>query len=466
MKNHFTYFFLLFAFALRAQFSADYKPLLSSSSIPKEYVVDISSSAKTNAENNGILSKETAEKYFTELFYLKKYIFETGTIYLPNALTAYVDSLFNGLLKYEPMLKQPLKIYVTRYGSANAFCLADGSIYINAGLIKTMQNEAELAFIIAHEIGHAVMQHGLKETAKLIDINKKENRVVSSQTNTFRQLRYSREFEQEADGYALSLINAAGFDASKAASALTRLKTDSAKTTTFDFEKLFNNSFFTLDTGIHVNSLIEKAKETLKKREEENKNSRLDDLYDTHPDMDKRIASVNELIRNIKPAKEKRKISSHYNYYKTLAAFEMCANNLREQDYINAIINALHLQKIYPDNTFLLNNITQSLYWISYYKELETSSLKVYGDLQQNTENYYALFALFSKLNLKESKQLAYAFLRSKEDKTETSEALMFYVCLVTENYLGKTGALDFYKSYLINYPNGAYSAFVRNKLK
>lgn len=439
--------------------------LQSSSSIPKEYIVDIKTCAKVYAENNAVLSKEIAETYFTELFYLKKQIFETGDVYLPNALTAYVDTIFNTLLKYEPILKQPLKIYVTRYSSANAFCLADGSIYLNIGAIKAMQNESELAFVIAHEIGHLVLQHSLKEVSKIISISQKESRNASSRSNNFRKLRFSREFELEADGYALSLMNAAGFDVSKSLSALNRLKPDTAATN-LDFEKAFTNSFFALDTSIHINSLKEKARQTLKSYERNRATSHVDDLYDTHPDMDKRTASINELMRNLKSSAEKRTSTSVYEYYRTLAAFEICYNNLREQDYINSIINSMQLLQTYPDNVFLLNNIAQALYWISYYKEQETSKLMVYGNINQNSENYYALYALFNKLSLKDSKHLAYAFLRSKENQTESSEVLTFYLCLATENYLGKTGAYDFYKSYLVKYPNGAYSALVRNKLK
>ena len=41
----------------------------------------------------------------------------------------------------------------------NAFALANGSIYVNSGLLAVLENEAQLASVIAHEQTHVLNRH-------------------------------------------------------------------------------------------------------------------------------------------------------------------------------------------------------------------------------------------------------------------------------------------------------------------
>ncbi len=457
-------FCLFCACNVNAQFETNYSALAAGTEFPKDYAIDVLASSETYAASNSVLDKKVAKKYFNEVFYIKKQIFDAGEVYLPNALSLYVDSLASALLVSEPGLRSQIKIYLTRYNSTNAFCLADGSIFVNIGLLKVLDNESELAFVLAHEMGHYSLQHSIKDFSKTIAINEKENNTNNSFNSTFRKLRFSRESELEADGYALSLMNNAGFDIQASTTALEKLK-DKLSSEDIDIEKTFNNSFFSLDTTLHSKDVLKKAKKDIISRIQNTADSKIDDLYETHPDLDKRIASIKELERNIRLNAKQRK-PVNYSYYKTLVSFEICENNLRELDYMNAIINSLLLLNTYPKNNHLIGTIAKSLYWVSYYKELSKGDLILYGDLNQNTLNFYALYTLFDRISLKDTKALAYAYLRSKDETFNENEALDFYLALSTENYLGKVAAVDFYRSYQTKFPNGAYSSFVKNKLK
>ncbi|MBB28177.1 MAG: hypothetical protein CME25_04665 [Gemmatimonadetes bacterium] len=48
----------------------------------------------------------------------------------------------------------------------NTFALPGGWLYVNRGLIITAENEAELAGVIGHEIGHVVGKHGARQISK------------------------------------------------------------------------------------------------------------------------------------------------------------------------------------------------------------------------------------------------------------------------------------------------------------
>ncbi len=50
--------------------------------------------------------------------------------------------------------------------TVNAFALPGGQIFITVGLLKRLENEAQLAGVLGHEIGHVVHRHGAEHMAK------------------------------------------------------------------------------------------------------------------------------------------------------------------------------------------------------------------------------------------------------------------------------------------------------------
>src|SRR6202040_1493947 len=63
----------------------------------------------------------------------------------------------------------PIRYYIVRGDSANAFSVPGGNIYVNEPLLALARNRDELAGVLAHECGHMVLHH----VAKRIDNGKK-----------------------------------------------------------------------------------------------------------------------------------------------------------------------------------------------------------------------------------------------------------------------------------------------------
>ncbi|MBY6187954.1 M48 family metallopeptidase [Marinobacter hydrocarbonoclasticus] len=81
----------------------------------------------------------------------------------PNAsFNAYLESLLNGMTTEAERRDYGLKVFLAADPMVNAFALPNGHIYINAGLFDPVENEAELAFVLAHEVEHVVAQHSVK----------------------------------------------------------------------------------------------------------------------------------------------------------------------------------------------------------------------------------------------------------------------------------------------------------------
>ncbi len=107
----------------------------------------------------------------------------------------------------------------------NAFAAPGGYIFVTRGLYALLQNEAELAGVLAHEIGHVISKHHLKilQKSRLLDIgsqalakqvsnNDKVQKLIGSGAEiTARSLDQDAEFE--ADRIAVVLTARAGYDA-------------------------------------------------------------------------------------------------------------------------------------------------------------------------------------------------------------------------------------------------------------
>jgi predicted Zn-dependent protease len=91
---------------------------------------------------------------------LDRYMDEKGMVYSDPALTEYVTALGDDLLPPGPDPERVVwKFHVLRDPIPNAFALANGSIYVNTGLLALLENEAQLAGVIAHEETHVLNRH-------------------------------------------------------------------------------------------------------------------------------------------------------------------------------------------------------------------------------------------------------------------------------------------------------------------
>jgi predicted Zn-dependent protease len=81
-----------------------------------------------------------------------------------------VDDYLNGLGKrlagYAPGEKYPYQFKCVNDAGINAFALPGGFLFVNRGTIEAADNEAELAGVIGHEIGHVALRHGTNQASK------------------------------------------------------------------------------------------------------------------------------------------------------------------------------------------------------------------------------------------------------------------------------------------------------------
>lgn len=82
-----------------------------------------------------------------------------NTLLRDRVIVTYIRKLGDELAKAAPPSPYDLRFYVVENDDINAFAIWGGSIYIHTGTILKAKNRAELAGVMAHEIGHVTERH-------------------------------------------------------------------------------------------------------------------------------------------------------------------------------------------------------------------------------------------------------------------------------------------------------------------
>src|SRR5256886_1200353 len=140
------------------------------------------------------------------------------------SVTTYVERVGEKLVRVLGPQSFDYRFFVVQHPALNAFAVPGGYVFVFSGLLARVDNDDELAGVLAHEIGHVSGHHLLRQqkegqvwtAAALLGllvsaINPVLGAAGIAPAET-AQLKYSREFEQEADYLGLRYSSEAGYD--------------------------------------------------------------------------------------------------------------------------------------------------------------------------------------------------------------------------------------------------------------
>lgn len=150
---------------------------------------------------------------------------KTGLASLKDeTVNGYIKNLCQILVSHAKNFPTNYQVFVLDTADVNAFTIP-GFIFINRGLLSVVDTEAELAGVVAHEIGHSVAHHSAKKLTKQgLDKQQAENlknsnnrflRWLGSMSESgsgYGQLTFSREAEDQADRLAVHITFDSGID--------------------------------------------------------------------------------------------------------------------------------------------------------------------------------------------------------------------------------------------------------------
>ncbi len=174
---------------------------------------------------------------------LEEKIESNDLLYRNQQLDAYLQAVSEHiLLQATDRPGISARIRVLRNPGTNAFVLPNGATYISTGMLVVIENEAQLATVIGHELTHYLYRHSLKQT-RSAENKQKWSAVfgvlvagaggdslggeVASLWAAASLSGYSRELETEADSKGLSLTIQAGYDPEEAPKVFENLLTAS-----------------------------------------------------------------------------------------------------------------------------------------------------------------------------------------------------------------------------------------------
>ena len=167
----------------------------------------------------------------------QKIVPEFGGAYDDPELTAYVDSIGSLLAKTSELPDLDFTFTVLDSPIVNAFALPGGYVYVTRGLLALAADEAELAGVLAHEVGHVTARHSAERYGQAVTASIVQGGLgilfggqaanAAGAVGGLALRSYSRDQEFEADLLGIRYLTRAGYEPRAMATFLQHLQADS-----------------------------------------------------------------------------------------------------------------------------------------------------------------------------------------------------------------------------------------------
>lgn len=387
---------------------------------------------KRNVEDlaglDGKFKKRLVEIY-KERCQLIKDRFSEKEVLLADEAGNYLNAVALVILKANPSLdKNGLRVLFSKSYLANAFSMGEGTIFFNIGLFHRMENEAQVAFALCHELAHYYLNHGngnIEQYVNTIYSDEFQKQLKSIQKSEFRQNQqleqlsknllfrtrhHSREYEHAADSMAVELLKNTGYDLNGATGTLALLDTiDKDKYEgPLVLEKRFNFASYPFKPEWLENdglSFIRNAEE---------KNEEADSLK-THHDCKKRIEAIGSKLAQYQNGGNRSFVVSEaeFNRLKTQFDYEIIEYCFQSRRVSRALYFALQMLAAKPNDVYLHTMVGRC--WNEIYERQKAHELGKVVELPDpaGKKEYNDLLRLIQNLRLSEVGAIAYHYLEA-----------------------------------------------------
>jgi Zn-dependent protease with chaperone function len=366
-------FLLLIAvFAVQMLSAQSLAPLIPSGPMPELYrcashtVVD-AQIARRDAAGDPVSPAE--QDFMREMSYYSQQRMFSGWILFNDSLSDYVQRVGDEVLKNDSATRSQLHFYVYKDADPNAFTSATGTIIITVGLLAQLENEAQLAYILCHEITHYRNQHMLKGYLNREEL--KNNTSTPYYLLQSNALSYSQEQELEADMQGFDLFLQSPYSKKEALRSFDVLEYSNLPFDDMPFDTMFFNiDYLKVPVGYY-------KKEVDPIYSDDN----YDDQNSTHPNVRKRRMALMSVLDTVKNKEGKLFIISKNDFLNVREAsrYELCRLYLDEREYPDAIYASYMMLQKHPDDIYFKKIIARSIYEIAAYEQNGKSSYDPYG---------------------------------------------------------------------------------------
>lgn len=344
--------------------NGDYVALKATGKMPDVFKLSTEQKIELEKEKNReSLSNEEKIIFIENINYSIDELLQSGLVLYGDPATKYVQKVADNLLKDSPKLKKELQFFAVKSNVTNALSTDQGIIFVTLGLLAQIENEAQLAYVLSHEIVHYQEKH-VEEFYK--------QRLGTSRNTSYDDRitelsNHSKEHELEADKLGIKLYHQAGYAKSELLRAFDVLMYSYLP---FDEEPLPKTYFNSPRLFIPENYFPEVINPILAEED-------YDDNKSSHPNIQKRKeAIINEIKEYTDWGSQKFILDGdEFKNIRDIARFESVRLDLMGCNYGDALYSIFLLESDYPDNLYLAR--CKSKAWLG------LASFKLHGEFSK-----------------------------------------------------------------------------------
>jgi Zn-dependent protease with chaperone function len=153
------------------------------------------------------------DDFLLESSFMVDQVLNSGKVLFNDPVSLYLNAVMDRVLHDRPDLRAKVRVYAMRSAAVNAFTTNNGIILFNLGLMAQLETEAQVAFVLCHELEHWIGGHVMSSYIEAQDIA--DGRGSYSQAaisdRLLAQSRYNKDLELVADSLGLIRLGRAGY---------------------------------------------------------------------------------------------------------------------------------------------------------------------------------------------------------------------------------------------------------------
>lgn len=368
---------------------------------------------------------ELMSKSFAEDILKGEYLFNT-------AFNKKIDEIVQQITNANPSLPTDLKFYISKDVPLNATSMGNKSFAIKLGSFYYLENEAQLASVVSHEIAHYVLKHTLKEIQRRYKLEKKTdssdeiyemkrdkyNRGEKAY-NKLKDILYeggkcSRKQEYEADSLGYVLIKNTGYSKSEYLNSLRLIERyDSIRPAGLKVETY--KKIFNLPTQPFKEEWL-KNEDFSKYDYSKYKDRYNEDSISSHPETELRIVALKRIFPELNTVNSPQQASPEFKELQNMAKLEQPACFLYQEEYGAGIYFCLY--RLQTDDNVDYNKKWLGEYFYKIHKARKEYKLNRYlerVDPKNQSESYKQFLNFMWNLSLTEIDAIADYYSNKKD---------------------------------------------------